>query len=139
MNDIETLSAERDALAEQNARLRAALEKACPESPMAHDDQGGCVWCDQGDVRHGTSDKPHKHYYDCGWRIGREALALTPPAALEELRRRERIATLLDVAFDLGRVHGEWRAASIVAEMAEHLEQQLADAIRDAREKGGGK
>jgi len=111
------------ALVEQNERLRAALE---------------CIPLDLIAAVTFDDDIPTSIKFSAAsLRQLRDALALTPPAALEELRRRERIATLRDVAFDLGRVHGEWQAAPIVAEMAEHLEQQLADAIRDVREKGG--
>jgi chromosome segregation ATPase len=124
----EAAEVERDALAAQNARLRAELKT------FANNSLVGAIGREEYAILH---EDIVDWFSASDFLRSAEVLNLTPPAALEELRRREREAALRDVAFDLGRVHGEWRAASIVAEMAEHLEQQLADAIRDAREKGG--
>jgi hypothetical protein len=53
------------------------------------------------------------------------AIALTPPAALEELRLRERS---IGAEEELRRLHEEWRTTFLL---------DRADAIRDARERGG--
>ena len=69
------------------AGLREALVEACPEYPLTQDEQGGCVWCGQGSVQ-GTSAIPEKHDVDCGWRIGRSALAATPAQHAARIRER---------------------------------------------------
>ena len=55
--------------------------------------------------------------------IIREALTIPPPAALEELRRRERS---IGAEEELRRLHDEWRTTFLL---------DRADQIRDAREK----
>ena len=138
MNDIETLSAERDALAAQNARLRAALEfYGRHEHWMAV-----CASADNSRLLIANGKNRVK---GDGWEEAANALALTPPAALEELRRRERIATLREAATHCEetdllmpvpepgttlRQHG----ANVCLALARELRDK-ADSIRDTREK----
>ena len=69
--------------------------------------------------------------------LAAEALALTPPAALEELRRRERS---IGAEEELRRI-AEEECQTVFSDDLPHITQnqllEIADAIRDAREKGG--
>ncbi len=76
--------------------------------------------------------------------ILRDALALTPPAALDDLRRRERIATLREAASIASQMEQEddatagavWERLTHMADYQEQLTTDpRADQIRDAREK----
>jgi hypothetical protein len=111
--------AERDALAAQNARLRAALE-------------GLLVF--ETHIADGMDSRID---------AARAALALPPPAALEELRWRERIATLREAAAIASQMEQEddatagavWERLTHMADYQEQLTTDPRDAaIRDERE-----
>lgn len=104
------------------AGLRRALEEACPEEPMVQDEQGGCVWCGgYPDGRPLSMPKHKDHHKDCGWLIGRAALADTPDTferkiqvdALEEIANLIRQTTpdgRSNSNYDRGMFHGRYRA-----------------------------
>lgn len=83
--DCETVAAEfakvrreRDQAAKKLAEAlrKALLDENGEMQPMNQDEQGGCVWCGrQGKHSIYASDAPRDHTPDCGWIVGKAALA----------------------------------------------------------------
>jgi len=126
------LRAERDALASQNARLRAELET------FANNSLVGAIGREDYGILH---DEIVDWFSASDFLRAAEVLNLTPRAALEELRRRERS------------IGAEEEFRSLAQGMDKHTRctetgthrvsmdclamRRYADAIRDSREKGG--
>jgi hypothetical protein len=125
--DKHAVQVERDALAAQNARLRAALEDAKKDGVSLSTLAFNSAQLATGDM----AIRESKHRKVFTGKIDK-ALALTPPAALEELRRRERIATLREAASIASHMEQEDDATAgavweRLTHMADYQEQLTTD------------
>ncbi len=116
------LTADRDALARQNAALRAKLERLHKAAMDLR-----CVTALPLEMRAMDHARAIQAVMDALIEA-ESALALTPPAALDALRRREREAALLEAADRIGPEYGEHQAAWAL--------RKMADAIAAERKEG---